>query len=274
MIRAPHSKRRRAALAALERYVVNRADLVLFTSDYTQAAYCRQYPSVARRSLVLYNGVDEDDFDGAVPSASSFTFTYTGSIHEYQHAQVRLFLEAFAAGSALDPSLASARVHFIGPRPAATEGWLSTLVNDLGIHERVILDTVVRHRKAMEAVRSAGALLLFAGDNRFIHLSKISPYLAAERPILAFAVSDSESGRHVREAGHVVFDGTTVEELVPILRTLAHAGPGQPSGRLQIAHPHPLHWRTAAMRLGRELDRLTAASSVSRNLHARGQSAP
>jgi glycosyltransferase involved in cell wall biosynthesis len=257
MVRAPYGRARIRVLSMFERYVLRSAELVLFTSDYTRAEYCRKYPFVLQRSVVLYNGVDEDDFYGQAASPATFSFSHVGSIHEYQYSQVAIFLTAFARALQIYPELRDTVTYFVGPRSPRTDALLRELSRRLGLEDRLVLDNVVRHRKAMDVVRSAGALLLFSGENRFVRLSKISPYLASGRPILAFAAGDSETARHVREAGHLVFDGTAVDDLVPVLRTLRDAPLRKSPGAFPFPQPHVLHWRTSAMRLAQELDRFT-----------------
>jgi hypothetical protein len=93
-----------------------------------------------------------------------------------------------------------------------------------------------------------------------MRLTKVSDCLAAGRPMLALAPEDSETARHVREAGDTVYSGHSVEELATVLRQLfqRHHNDSFEEKPFPFPHPNPLNWQTNAMQLAARLDALTA----------------
>jgi hypothetical protein len=89
-------------------------------------------------------------------------------------------------------------------------------------------------------------LLLFAGTNRFIRLSKISECAAAARPMLVFAARDSETARDVAAHGAVFPSDETPGSLSSAIVQVVRAGTDQPPGTapFPFPHPHPLNRRT------------------------------
>ncbi len=198
--RAPISHRRRALLARLEAIALRNADEVLFTSDRTLQAYRSVYPELGSRGRVLYNGVDERDFDGPPDDHAGFALTYVGTLHHYQLSQAELVLRAFARLSHESPS-DGLILRFFGHRAAPLDARLRSLAEELGVADRVVLEGPIPHARAISLMRARGVQLLFAGSSRFIRLTKISDCLATGRPLLALAASDSETAAHVRAGG-------------------------------------------------------------------------
>jgi glycosyltransferase involved in cell wall biosynthesis len=257
--RAPHGKLRHSTLSRLERYVLDRTDLALFTSDTTEAAYRHAYPKLDGRSLVLYNGVDENDFRETPPLRSRFTFAYAGTLHDYQLEQLEVFLRAFAAAIQRDRRMTDCDLYVVGQRSSRIDARLSRLASELAIAERVIRDPPVSQPQALAALRSSHVLVLFCGRNRFIRQGKISSYLASGRPILALADPASETAQHVLRAGHSVSSEETTEHLAARILELftKHRADVVATDRpFPFAHPHPLNWRTSAERLAVELQRI------------------
>lgn len=261
VVRAPYGKRRIEIIARLEAYAISQADSVLFTSDHTLEAYRQAYPEVKTRGVVLYNGVEESDFVAPPNTSVPFAFTYVGSLHGFQTAQVGLFLRAFALAARSEKEFAASEVRIYGHRSGTLDTYISSLAHELGIEERVRRCGTVPHSMAVSLMKSRGVLLAFAGSSRFTRLSKISDYLAVQRPILALAAEDSETAHHVGRFGHWLYPGNSPEELGEIITRIwqTHRNDGPAPTGFPFPYPHPLNWRTTAFGLAAILDRLCTA---------------
>jgi hypothetical protein len=258
-IRAPYGQGRMRVMAWLERYVVKRADVILFTSNLTHEAYRVAYPEVQKKGIVLYNGVEESDFESPSDTSVPFAFTYVGTLHAYQSQQIDLFLRAFALAVRKESGLAASRMRICGQRPTVLDGRIEQLARAAGIDRLVVRQDRVPHSLAVSLMKSRGVLLVFSGASRLVRPSKISDYLAARRPILALAADDSETASHVQGSGHSLYSGDSPEELADIITRLWqwHRNDDAAAGGFPFRHPHPLHWRTTALALAEILDRLT-----------------
>jgi hypothetical protein len=152
-------------------------------------------------------------------------------------------------------------VLFAGQRGERTDTQLREAVRKEGLEGRTTVLGPVPHDEAAALLKGSGAVLLFAGDNRFTRLTKISDAAAVQRPVLAFAAEDSESARHARALGQFVYSSDSAEELAVHLEGLASRPWSAPPSAFPFPFPHPLHWRTAARSLAAQLDRLAPGAS-------------
>lgn len=270
VFRAPYGRPRVGALRRLEAFCVSVADRVLFTSKTTRTRYCEHYAGLHRRSLVVFNGVDEEDFSVAAATGEAFTFTYVGSLHPYQLAGFDLFAAALRLASGISREAAKARLLVAGFRSEAVDSHLRAAVREAGLQEKTELRGPVTHSEAVALMKGAGTILLFAGENAFIRLMKISDGAAAGRPLLALARADSETGRHVADLGHRVFSGDAPEQLAEELVRLAGQGYTEPTGAFPFPYPHPLNWRTAASLVAQAMNALCGDEGPSADLAGRG----
>jgi hypothetical protein len=141
------------------------------------------------------------------------------------------------------------------------EARLTAAARTLGLADQLVREGPKPQPEALAALRGSNVLVLIAGQNKFVRLGKLSPYLAAGRPILALGDPESETGRHVREAGHIVWGDERVdalgEKLVELYRTSSIPKDDR-SAAFPFPHPHPLNWRTSAELLDVELRRLAS----------------
>jgi len=191
-------------------------------------------------------------------TSAGFAFTYIGTIHEFQTQSVDLFLRAFALVVRKETALAACRVRICGQRSLAMNRHIETIARELGIEQLVTWQGVIPHSLAVALMKSRGVLLVFSGSSRFMRPSKISDYLASQRPILALAAEDSETARHIRRFDHYLYSGSSPEELAEILTRMwrVHQNDDYPPESFPFPYPHPLHWRTMTMAVASILDRL------------------
>lgn len=263
--RAVPSRRRRAVLEFLERHCLARAASVLFTSDYTLSSYSNAYPEISARSTVLYNGVEEPDFGGSPEPAPSFAFTYVGTLHEYQREQFALFVRAFGLALRQEPGMSACQVRVCGHRPAYVDAEIERVAREVMIADNLVREAAVPHRRAMALLKGTSVLLLFAGTSLFVRPSKLSEYLATDRPILALAPAGSEAATHVERFGHALYAGNSPDELAALIVRLwtAHRAGRPIEGTFPFPYPHPLNWKSSSAALASTLDRLYASSGES-----------
>jgi glycosyltransferase involved in cell wall biosynthesis len=246
------SRLRTRVLRALERWCLSSADVVLLTSTATGTLYREAYPEHAERMHVIYNGAAPEDFAGDVSPFATPTIAYVGTLHDFQGPQVVCFLQAFAAACGSGRLPPATRSVFVGPVSASLLPRIQRSVDELGLTGSVEFRGAVPHAEAIDWMRRSQLLLLFAGENPYVRLSKLSEYVAAGAPLLAFASADSETGREtLRYAGRVV--DTRVDQATQVLAELMQ-GDGARRRHDFFSEPHPLSRRTEAGDLARLLD--------------------
>ncbi len=242
------------ALRALERWSLKHSAAVLFTSCATRALYAREYPSIADRSHVIYNGADPSDFTGGVMAAESPTIAHVGTVHDFQWSQVASFLRMFARTCNSGAIPARTQVVFAGTIGVKLRNRLLTMGRELGIDESLRVPGFLSHAESVALMRSSDVLLLFVGENPFVRLSKISEYLVAGAAMLAFAAPGSETAEEVHRYGGCVVGSAPEVEVERWLASALSASAARLVPPLCIDHPHPLNRRTEAGYLARILD--------------------
>src|SRR5262245_58216471 len=251
------SRSRTRLLRALERWCLSVAKAVVFTSEATRDLYARSYPAHAPRMHVIYNGAAFEDFAGESRPFESPTVAHVGTLHHYQEGQVMAFLDAFAASRRSGGLPAGARAVFVGSVGAVLLAALQQAALRLGLTGCVEFTGPVAHAEAVQWMRRSRILLSFVGANRYVRLSKLSEYVAAGTPILAFAPADSETARETRLYGGRVVDEGTGQAASALCALIATA-----DRRAPLSEPHPLSRRTEAGELARLL---AVADGVSRS---------
>ena len=181
---------RRRAEAWLERWVIGKADRVIFATPSLKARYEARYPRRARRFVTIPNGYDREEL-GPPPtpstarSAGPFRLVYTGSV--YGEHELRIFLDGLAIAVQRDPSLHERlRVEFVG--------WMSVPNHQLAMKSRgrlpLTVEGFVPRTESMRRLRDADAalLLLADGPDRDLFVgAKLFEYIGLDRQILAMA---------------------------------------------------------------------------------------
>jgi hypothetical protein len=230
--------------ARLERALVNRADRVV--RAYGPLELVGLAPDDPR-GVIINNGVDEADFDGADgadgarPPADRFRLTYVGSL--YGSRDARPVFEAVARlvrAGVIDPT--RFEVSLVG------NVWLGDQAVDL---RSVRVDHVgyVDHARAVREMRSATALLFYAPAITLAPSGKIFEYLVAGRPILSVARRDNLAFGLVAESG----GGAAAE-------------PDDPAGIERAITELYQRWSAGTLEIGREVRERTLARFSRRHL--------
>jgi len=184
---APH----RRLQAALERWMVSRADRSVFATRRIRDRYAQRYPALVDRFVAIPNGYDLEDLQRAAQRGSTpgsvaedtFRVVYTGSIY----------------GSQELPILLDGVERLLGRRPELRErlrieliGWMNSENQALASRRLPALDPAVRHLgqmargDAIAHLASADAALLLMAPGRDQDVgTKAYEYIGLDRPILA-----------------------------------------------------------------------------------------
>jgi glycosyltransferase involved in cell wall biosynthesis len=252
------SERRIRTLRRLERWALRRSTAILFTSRASETRYMAEYPEIAGRTHVIYNGADPSDFLTDVSPLKRPTIAHVGTVHDYQWPQVTRFLEEFAKALKAGMIPSDVEVVFAGVIGARLREHFDALVNDLGLQASSRLVGFLPRSEAIALMRTSRLLLLFSGDNPYIRLSKLSEYLATGRPILFLGHHDTEAAKEVTEAGGWVAQSASDPAVASALAMVNTDAP-ETCHRSLFDGSHPLDRRTEAKQLATILDGLLAS---------------
>jgi glycosyltransferase involved in cell wall biosynthesis len=203
--RAPwRGDRYRFALSAagrLERYIVRRADRIVFVAAANRDDFEASYgPAAARRFDVVPNGCDPMELAGLEPDATAdapcFVLLHAGSL--YAGRTPVPVLEGVATAirrGSIDP--ARFRLRFLGT--SGVPG-LAEACERLGLHDVVECLPRVPREQGLRAMVSASCLLLLQPGHTVSVPGKLYEYLATGRPIVAVA-EEGETAEIVRRSG-------------------------------------------------------------------------
>lgn len=187
---------RRRVEKALENYVLKTASAVVFVNALMRERYAGAYPHYAPKFNVITNGFDDDDFpaDAARSANRVFTLLHAGRLSEFQ-SPVVFFQSLHELAKEGKISAENFKAVFIGDVSAA---WLDSLVH-FHLENIVSVLPYKPHREIVKDMTASDALLLISGSDPEITTGKIYEYLAAGRPVLAFAPPDGEAARLIYE---------------------------------------------------------------------------
>jgi len=219
--------------ARLERYCLERADLVVTVSEGIRARLLARMPAFDQsRLVVVRNGIER------LAPATRFghrsgpvRITYVGTF--YYSRDPRPFLRGLAAvlrAHGLGPD--QIRVDFTGACRSVGAVSVQAEIDALGLTDVVHIHDWLPHAAAGRLVEESDVLLLLAQQQPDQVPNKLYEYLGARRPILAFADADGETERMLRRVGghRVVTKDDQVEVERALEDVLAWARHGAPDG--------------------------------------------
>jgi glycosyltransferase involved in cell wall biosynthesis len=264
--RTPPTRWHRARQEALERQVLERADLVLAASRTHADALVARLADGAARVVHLPNGFEADATptppsvaEPVLPGPDTFLLVYTGVLSLMPDTEV--FLEAVHDLLAVRPEARRRlRVRLVGPFEA---GYTDRAVA-LGLTPGIVEFTGPRaHREARALQRRADLLMLWQPRNFPTMVpGKLYEYLDAARPIVAVVDPAIGSAAMVRRAGGTVVSPGDREALTEALGR--HYAAWREGRALTAERPEWLHEHTRAglsARLARRLDALVGAAT-------------
>jgi glycosyltransferase involved in cell wall biosynthesis len=190
--------RREKLELAMERWVVRNADHIVVSAPPLRDRFLAKYDFLKEDQIsVITNGYDVDDFreaekiSGDLLAEKAFHFTGTGNIEQMFPAQ-HLFRAMAAACAKHEGLRRDLRVHLVG----AKKGYYDSLLEELGLDERVFYEGWVPHAHSIRYLQESDALLMCmipqeGGGNEklsgkgFEYLYMRKPFLCLTKPGLA-----------------------------------------------------------------------------------------
>jgi glycosyltransferase involved in cell wall biosynthesis len=199
--REARSRSVRNILAVLERWVVKRAEAVLFATRTNRDEYAGFYgPAIAAKFHVIPNGCEPEEFAGirGEPPTDRFVMVHAGSLYGAR-TPVPLFRAIASAirSGAIDPR--RFRLRLIG---VASDGHnpLRGAAVALGLEDVVEFVPRLNREETLREMAEASCLLVLQPGTTMSIPGKLYEYLAVGRPILALT-EEGETADLVRASG-------------------------------------------------------------------------
>ena len=209
--------------AVLERWVVKRANQIVFVAEGNRAEFAAHYGEpVADKFKLVPNGCDPAEFE-TLPRSVSHPDAPHVMLHAGSLYAGRTPLPLFrAVAKAIDSGSLDRRrfrLRFLGSNATPTD-FIGTC-RQLGIEDVVEFLPRVPRREGLQTIVSATSLLLLQQGHAVAVPGKVYEYLAAGRPI--FALAEGETARVVRDSGLGVSvatddEATILEGLMTVIR--------------------------------------------------------
>ncbi len=222
--RLTYSQLRNSLEGALERKVIEGADLVIANTQELQAEFVQRFPGQpGDKFAVLSNGFDPDDYGPSnegqfAERQKHFVIVHTGFL--YGRRDPRSFLKAvklFASKSDIDRG--HLKVNFVGTVELPYS--LPEFLADQGLRDIVTLNHHVPFTESLDHMRHASVLLLLQPGTTTQVPSKLFEYIGMKKPILAISPRSGATSRIVSEEGvGEVADPSNVEEIALALQKL------------------------------------------------------
>ncbi|MFP6664118.1 MAG: glycosyltransferase [Deltaproteobacteria bacterium] len=190
--------RREKIELAMERWVMRNADHIVVSAPPLRDRFLAKYDFLSEERIsVVTNGYDIDDFreadkiEEALLPEKAFHLTGTGNIEQMFPAE-HLFRAMAAACAKHEGLRRDLRVHLVG----AKKGYYDSLLEELGLAERVTYEGWVPHARSIRYLQESDALLMCmipheGGGNEklsgkgFEYLYMRKPFLCLTKPGLA-----------------------------------------------------------------------------------------
>lgn len=192
----------RRAWSVLERFVVTRADAVVFATETNRRDFAEHYgPQHASRFVAIPNGCDVTDFAGLAPRPGAhdgrLVMLHAGSLYGARSPE-GLFraLARAVAKRRIDPD--RFRLRFIG-RLGSVD--VMALARQAGVGGLIDIVGQVPRRESLQEMLDASALLILQPVTTVSIPAKLYEYLVAGRPILALAEPGGETANLVLRSG-------------------------------------------------------------------------
>jgi glycosyltransferase involved in cell wall biosynthesis len=187
--------------AALERFIVARADFVVANTDELAADFRARLGLSPDGMRVITCGFDPADFRNLPPKheGKALVITHAGSCYGLR-SPVNIIRAVKHLIDSHRIAAESIRLNFIGHVPVA-DPQLAGLLGDPQIKQVVHIEPWLPHAAALECLSQSDVLLLLQPGLQLAVPAKLYEYAAVGRPILALAELDGGVAREVRDKG-------------------------------------------------------------------------
>ncbi len=203
----PPDRSRRRVCQWIERRVVSRAAMSVFTAPSAVTMYVDRYPHIDRsRFRCILNGYDEEKFSVAENPASPAgaekgkrVLLHSGILYPSERDPTEFF---GAIKQLKDENRGDLRDFEIRLRATGHDDYLQRKIDDFDIADSVKLLPTLGYSDALKEMMQADGLLLFqASDCNHQIPAKLYEYLRAGRPILALTDPTGDTAKLLFDAG-------------------------------------------------------------------------
>lgn len=204
-----------------ERFVLDTARMIIFTSDEAQQMYRNKYPGYGNKTRVIHNGYDPDDLSGCLQSVTSvnkeyLNLGYFGSLYQGRQEYMLELMRAIREITERSPDK-KVKVYIRGQKPERAHG----LSNIAQITELLDISGPIPYKDALEMMRDMDLLVLVGSRNHTHALpGKMFEYMGAGKPILALTCSGAISRFVQHYQIGVCVDPFKNEQIEPALQKL------------------------------------------------------
>ena len=179
-----------------ENKVLTVSDRIITVGKSLKALFSSKIPEAGRKTEIISNGYDEEDFASLAPSNPGiFTVTYTGTLSDVY--PVDGFLEALQV---INEKMSDFRLRFIG----TVSSNMKDLILSKILSSKVEFIPYVDHNAAIKYMADSTILLLIIPDhqsNNSIITGKLFEYIAAGKPIICLGPVNGDAAEIIKETG-------------------------------------------------------------------------
>lgn len=182
----PHRRLRRR----VERWIVSRADRVVFATPSLTEMYRGRYPDLASRFATISNGYDPAELPARGSRAAwprPARLVYSGSL--YGERELEIFLEGLRRLCGTWPDVRNRlRVEFVGWLSSRNQSIAEWYISSGGLDGMIILSGFVSHAEALARLQAADAALHLLADDPGKDLfvaGKVYEYIGMNLPTFA-----------------------------------------------------------------------------------------
>ena len=189
----------------LEQIILNHATKIIFVSDQLSENYFKKFNFVKRKSTVILNGFDYEDFSTCnnhyrLQKRKRLIIAHVGNCDIPERKPlIILFLSIIENVLHQQNNLQDKlQITFVGVMPQN----IKRQIKNSNLENIVQMKNFIPHNQAVEFMKNSDILLLLiekSSLNKTLLSGKLFEYLGAKRPILAFGPKDGAAGRVIHE---------------------------------------------------------------------------
>ena len=218
----------------LERWVFSLGDSIIANTPLMTDSFKNRFAFARKKIISITNGFDPADFVGLSScrevSNSKFLLVHPGALYGERNPVKFLFA---LKQLIFEQGCSNIIVHFIGTCEAFEGKSVGDQVVDLGLQGHVKFIPPVEHGKALQIMKGADILLLFAQGTTLQIPAKLFEYMGIGKPVFAIGEKNSATQIAVNSFnGYYSYVENNQEQIVDRLCQLYQAWKNEKSGRL------------------------------------------